>query len=37
MFKNGNKKYYKSITSNKEVGNESFKAIKNLLQELNKD
>ena len=29
--------YYKSIISNKEVGNESFKAIKNLLQELNKD
>ena len=29
--------YYKSITNNKEIGNESFKAIKNLLQELNKD
>ena len=29
--------YYKSIISNKEVGNESFKAIKNLLHELNKD
>ena len=29
--------YYKSIISDKEIRNESFKAIKNLLQELNKD